>query len=71
MEHPEVGTVITLHDIVEKVWVPAVESNEVFVQQYLMDNHGGDANDSVESTPIVIKPKHCQVSFRLIIRTSD
>lgn len=62
MEHPEVGTVITLHDIAEKVWVPAVESNDVFVQQYLLDSHGDDGNDSIESTPIVIKPKHCQVS---------
>lgn len=60
--HPEVGTVITIEDISQKVWVPASDDNSIFVEEFLVDA----SKDDLGPSSIVIKPKHCQVRISSI-----
>jgi nicotinamidase-related amidase len=61
VEHPEVGTVISTEDILQKVWIPVVEGNQVFADEFLVDHGSQDGDISNSRQQLVIKPKHCQI----------
>lgn len=55
------GTVISTEDILQKVWIPVVEGNQVFADEFLVDHGSQDGDISNNRQQLVIKPKHCQV----------